>query len=107
MNREELTNRRRWKVSYTYTCTCKPRCYWTRIPGRHSLDLGVFLHRNEETLDAEAAAARTAQQFGHQDIADIRMWQETAEERDARLARLRREEALERRGVHWAMGGAN
>ncbi|MFM9760835.1 hypothetical protein [Streptomyces scabiei] len=55
----------------------------------------------------EAAAAIVADQYRHVDIADIRMWQESAEERDARLALHRRQEADEKRGVHWAMGGAN
>ncbi|MGG2460510.1 hypothetical protein ACO0M4_11920 [Streptomyces sp. RGM 3693] len=107
MNREELLSGRRWKVSYTHACTCKPRRYWTKIPGRHSLELGIFLNNGEKALGAEAAAALAAQRSSHQDIADIRMWQETAKERDARLAQLRREKALERRGIHWAMGGAN
>ncbi|MFF7475076.1 hypothetical protein [Streptomyces sp. NPDC008092] len=107
MNREEQLNSRRWKISYTYRCTCDPQCYWTKIPGRHSRGSGTFLNDGEEALGAEAAAAIVADQFRHVDIADIRMWQESFEGRDARLARHRHEEADEKRGVHWAMGGAN
>lgn len=107
MNRHELLNSRRWKVSYSYACTCQPQCYWTRVPGRHSDSVGSFLNHGEERLGAKAAAARVAQRYGHQEIADIRIWQESAEERDARLARDRRAAANEARGVHWAMGGAN
>ncbi|GHE09217.1 hypothetical protein [Streptomyces alanosinicus] len=107
MNREELLNSCRWKVSYSYACTCRPQCYWTTIRGRHSNSVGTFLNNGEELLGAEAAAALIAQRFGHQEIADIRMWQESAEERDARLARDRREAAMAARGIHWAMGGAN
>ncbi|WP_411121732.1 hypothetical protein [Streptomyces sp. x-19] len=61
----------------------------------------------EELLGAEGAAAHIAQLHGHRDISDIRMWQESAAERDARLAQLRHEEAQEARGIHWATGGAN
>ncbi|MEU9405088.1 hypothetical protein AB0E08_05170 [Streptomyces sp. NPDC048281] len=107
MNREERLSARRWKISYTYRCICNPQCYWTKIPGRHAGGSGTFLNNGEEALGAEAAAAIVAVQHRHVDIAGIRMWQESAEERDARLALDRRQEADERRGVHWAMGGAN
>ena len=107
MNREEQLNSRRWKISYTYRCTCNPQCYWTKLPGRHAGGSGTFLNDGEEALGAEAAAAIVADQYGHVDIADIRMWQEGDEERDARLALNRRQEADEKQGVHWAMGGAN
>ncbi|MCX5328097.1 hypothetical protein [Streptomyces sp. NBC_00140] len=107
MSREGQLNRRRWKISYTYRCTCDPQCYWTKIPGRHAGGSGTFLNNGEEALGAEAAAAIVADQYRHVDIADIRMWQESAEERDARLALHRSQEADGKRGVHWAMGGAN
>ncbi|MFD5428253.1 hypothetical protein [Streptomyces sp. NPDC127084] len=107
MNRESQLASRRWKIAYSYACTCEPRCDWTKVPGRHSGSSGTFLNDGEEVMGGQVAAMIVARQFGHVDIADIRMWQETAEERDARLARHRHEAADERRGVHWAMGGAN
>ncbi|MFI1100224.1 hypothetical protein [Streptomyces melanogenes] len=107
MNREELLNSRRWKIGYTYRCTCNPQCYWAKPLGRHGGGSGTFLNNGEEALGAEAAAAIVADQYRHTDIADIRMWQESVEERDARLALHRRQKADEARGIHWAMGGAN
>ncbi|MEK2474027.1 hypothetical protein [Streptomyces noursei] len=107
MSREKVLKSLHWKVSYTYACSCQPRCHWTEIRGRHNNRLGIFLVPGKELLGAEAAAAHIAQQHDHRNISDIRMWQESTAERDARLVQLRREEAQEARGIHWAMGGAN
>lgn len=101
------TQERRWRVSYTYTCTCKPQCYWTKVRGRHAHSVGAFLEVGEEKVAVAELAPILARRYKVEGVADITVWQETAEERDRRVARAEREAAMERRGIHWAMGGAN
>ncbi|GAA1353446.1 hypothetical protein [Streptomyces beijiangensis] len=105
MNREELLNSRRWKVAYTYTCGCDPQCYWTKVPGLDSNE--TYLNNGEEVMGATAATTIVAKKFRHAGVTDARIWQESAEERDARLASDLRRRDDEGRGSHWAMGGAN
>ncbi|WP_116211668.1 hypothetical protein [Streptomyces olivoreticuli] len=104
MNRDQDLNRRRWKISYSYDCTCDPRC-WYEKDGRHSQT--TFLNNGEQAQGAEAAAEITARAFKHVNIADAKVWQESPEERDTRMKSMRKAEADERRGIHWNMGGAN
>ncbi|MEV4500898.1 hypothetical protein [Streptomyces klenkii] len=104
MSRDQVLASRRWKISYSYDCTCDPRCYWAK-GGRHSQT--TFLNKGEQELGAEAAAEITARAYRHVNVADVEVWQESPEERDTRLKWMRKAEADERRGIHWNMGGAN
>lgn len=101
--REEALNSHRWKVAYSYACAGPAGCWGDHE--RHQVT--NFLNRGEQHAGAETAAALSANSYGHQDIADIRMWQEPDEERAARLKRDRAEAANARRGIWWGMGGAN
>lgn len=93
----------RWKISYCYPAPAE--AWWAR-DGRESNT--TYLNNGEEELTPEEAAAIIAKQFRHEGpLTDIKVWQETPEERDQRLAAQRRERANEARGIHWAMGGAN
>ncbi|MER7477380.1 hypothetical protein ABTX60_06955 [Streptomyces sp. NPDC126510] len=95
--------RQRWQITYRYPAS--PEAYWAR-DGRESNT--TYLNNGEELLSPEEAAAIVAKQFGHEGpLSDIRVWQESPEERDQRLEARRREKYNEARGHHWAMGGAN
>ncbi|WP_381792927.1 hypothetical protein [Streptomyces niveus] len=93
----------RWRIRYSYPAP--PYAYWAKDGlGKNR----TFLNDGEEKLTPEEAAAIIARQFRHEGpLTDITVWQETPEERDARLAALRRAEAAEQNGIWWGMGGAN
>lgn len=89
----------RWQIRYSYPCdyTANGRQVNT-----------TYLNNGEEQLAPEEAAAAIAKNFRHEGpFTDIKVWQETPEERDGRLAARRREQAREEQGIHWAIGGAN
>jgi hypothetical protein len=95
--------RLRWKITYSYPAPAE--AYWAR-DGREKNT--TYLNNGEELLSPEEAAAIIAKKFRHEGpLADIKVWQESPEERDQRLAARSRARFDEARGIHWAMGGAN
>ncbi|WP_086859767.1 hypothetical protein [Streptomyces milbemycinicus] len=86
-----------WKVRYSYAAT----------DGRP--EFTSLLSGGQKPLNPEEAAARVARAFRHEGpIEDVAVWQETPDERDARLDFYRRSEAEENKsGAWWGMGGAN
>ncbi|MGW6460138.1 hypothetical protein ACWF94_30120 [Streptomyces sp. NPDC055078] len=82
----------RWRIRYSYPA---PAAAWWAKDGLEKNS--TFLNNGEERLTPEEAAEIVARQFRHEGpLTDITVWQETPEERDARLAASRR-----------GMGGAN
>ncbi|MEU9778009.1 hypothetical protein [Streptomyces sp. NPDC047968] len=104
MERNELLTKNRWKVHYSYTCTCDPTCYYAK-DGRHTAT--TYLNRGEQDQGTEAVARHLARYFKQEGVEVEKVWQETDQERDQRLAAHRREEADAARGVWWGMGRAN
>ncbi|MFZ3475397.1 hypothetical protein ACODT3_43215 [Streptomyces sp. 4.24] len=104
MNRNELLAKNRWKVTYSYTCTCDPTCYYAK-DGRHTTT--TYLNHGEQDQGTEAVAAHLARFHKAEGVKVEKVWQETDAERDARIAARKREEADEARGIWWGMGGAN
>ncbi|MER6253550.1 hypothetical protein ABT224_19565 [Streptomyces sp. NPDC001584] len=104
MDRNELLAKNRWKVRYSYTCTCDPTCYYEK-DGRHTTT--TFLNGGEQDQGTEAVADHLAQFHKQEGVKVEEVWQETDAERDARIAARQREAADEARGIWWGMGGAN
>ncbi|MFH8294934.1 hypothetical protein [Streptomyces sp. NPDC018059] len=104
MERTELHATNRWMVRYSYTCTCKPACYYEK-DGRHTTT--TYLNRGEQDQGTEAVARHLAEFHKQEGVEVEKVWRETDAERDARLAARRREQADAARGVWWGMGGAN
>ncbi|MEW2568359.1 hypothetical protein [Streptomyces sp. NPDC047070] len=94
---------RRWMIRYSYA-TSAPSL--TARSGREFNT--TFLNGGEENLPPQEAAAAVARDYRHSGpFADIEIWQESEADRDARLAARRREQARDRLGMGWDMGGAN
>ncbi|MER0442974.1 hypothetical protein ABR738_00030 [Streptomyces sp. Edi4] len=104
MNRNELLTKNRWKVRYSYTCICDPTCWYAKN-GRHTGT--TYLNNGEQEQGTEAVAESLARFHRHEGVEVETVWQESDEERDARLKAQRRDEADAARGIWWGMGGAN
>ncbi|MCX4550571.1 MULTISPECIES: hypothetical protein [unclassified Streptomyces] len=91
----------RWMIRYSYA-TDEPYV-------RNGRQVNTtYLNNGEESLTPQEAAAAIARDFRHEGpFADIEIWQESEQDRDARLATRRREQARDRMGEGWDMGGAN
>ncbi|MFD3609026.1 hypothetical protein ACFWXA_13295 [Streptomyces atroolivaceus] len=93
----------RWQIRYSYPAS--PAAYWAKDGLEKNT---TYLNNGEEELTPEEAAEIIASQFRHAGpLSDITVWQETPEERDARMAARRKAEADEKNGIWWGMGGAN
>lgn len=93
----------RWQIRYSYPAPAE--AWWARDGLEKNT---TYLNNGEEKLTPEEAAAIVARNYRHEGpLTDITVWQETPEERDARLAASRRAEADEKNGIWWGMGGAN
>ncbi|MEJ8654844.1 hypothetical protein WKI65_44105 [Streptomyces sp. MS1.AVA.3] len=104
MNREDLLASNRWKVRYSYTCTCAPTCTYVK-DGRHTTE--TYLNGGEQEHGLEAVAEHLTRFHKQEGVQVIEVRRETDEERDARIKWQRTEEAQARRGIGWDMGGAN
>ncbi|WP_190122207.1 hypothetical protein [Streptomyces inusitatus] len=94
----------RWMIRYSYAIKAA-----NARDGRDGREVNTtYLNNGEEHLSPQEAAAAIARSFRHTGpFEDIEIWQEAPEARDARLANRRREEARDRAGMGWDMGGAN